>query len=365
MVKYHQINGKEVLSGMPLLLVRNDITKMECDAIVNAANENLSGGGGVDGAIHRAAGKGLSEECAVLGGCETGKAKITGGYDLSCRYIIHAVGPVWKGGEHGEEELLRSAYRESLSAAAQKNCMSIAFPLLSSGAYGFPKDKAMKIALECFNEFLLEHEMLIYLVIFDKEATELGEKLFPNVAKYIDDNYIGIKRVLEEKRFRERCGEFSNRTVLMDFGESEVFCAPSAKKFTGASPLSKKKEQGSLEDALSMIDESFSEMLLRKIEEKGMTDAQCYKKANIDRKLFSKIRNTPDYHPKKKTVLAFAVALELPLEETEEMLLKAGYSLTKSSKFDIIVEYFIKNGIYDIFTINEALFAFDQDLLGF
>ena len=365
MIEYKQKKGREVLFGMPLLLVRNDITKMKCDAIVNAANNGLRGGGGVDGAIHRAAGIGLLAECITLGKCETGKAKVTGGYNLPCRYVIHAVGPIWKDGEHGEEELLRSAYRESFALALEKNCESIAFPLLSSGAYGYPKDLAMKVALGCFNEFLLEHEMLIYLVIFDKEATALGEELFPNVAKYIDDNYIGIKRVLEERRFREISEEFSNRSVPMDCCAEAMPCMPAPKRFAGAAPLQKKKEPGSLEDALSMIDESFSEMLLRKITEKGITDVQCYKKANVDRKLFSKIRSNPGYHPKKKTVLAFAVALELSLPETEEMLLKAGYSLTKSSKFDIIVEYFIRSGIYDIFTINEALFSFDQDLLGF
>ncbi len=355
---------------MPLLLVRNDITKMECDAIVNAANNGLRGGGGVDGAIHRAAGIGLLKECITLGKCETGKAKVTKGYKLPCKYVIHAVGPVWKDGEHGEEELLRSAYKESLSIALEKECESIAFPLISAGAYGYPKDKAMKIALDCFSEFLFEHDMLIYLVIFDKESTALGEKLFPNVAKYIDDNYIGIKRVMAEKRRREELEDYSNLSVPFNFDEAKSdmeaprMMMPRASCFEDAELRSDLETDLSLEYLVSMVDEGFSEMLLRKIDEKGMTDAQCYKKANIDRKLFSKIRSTPNYHPKKKTALAFAVALELSLEETEELLLKAGYSFTKSSKFDIIVEYFIKNGIYDIFKINEALFSFDEDLLG-
>ncbi|MBR3611424.1 MAG: macro domain-containing protein [Oscillospiraceae bacterium] len=364
---------------MPLLLVRNDITKMKCDAIVNAANNNLRGGGGVDGAIRRAAGIGLLAECITLGKCETGKAKVTRGYRLPCKYVIHAVGPIWKDGEHGEEELLRSAYKESLAIALKKGCESIAFPLISAGAYGYPKDKAMKVAFDCFSEFLLEHEMLIYLVIFDKESTALGEKLFPNIAKYIDDNYIGIKRVMAEKRRRDE--GFGNVSVPFDFGNAKSECAKnifdsevpkavapaafsSLPKFHSSAKYDTVSLGDSLEEALSMIDESFSEMLLRKIDEKGMTDAQCYKKANIDRKLFSKIRSTPNYHPKKKTALAFAVALELSLPETEELLLKAGYSLTKSSRFDIIVEYHIKNGIYDIFRINEALFSFDEDLLG-
>lgn len=354
---------------MPLLLVRNDITKMECDAIVNAANNNLRGGGGVDGAIHRVAGIGLLAECITLGKCETGKAKVTKGYKLPCKYVIHAVGPIWKDGEHGEEELLRSAYKESLAIALEKECESIAFPLISAGAYGYPKDKAMKVALDCFSEFLLEHDMLIYLVIFDKESTTLGEKLFPNIAKYIDDNYIGIKRVMAEKRRREEFGDYSNLSVPFNFGKAKSDMEmpqmmPCASFFEEAEPQAALETDLSLKYLVSMVDEGFSEMLLRKIDEKGMTDSQCYKKANIDRKLFSKIRSTPNYHPKKKTALAFAVALELSLEETEELLLKAGYSLTKSSRFDIIVEYHIKNGIYDIFKINEALFSFDEDLLG-
>lgn len=355
---------------MPLLLVRNDITKMECDAIVNAANNGLRGGGGVDGAIHRAAGIGLLAECITLGKCETGKAKVTKGYKLPCKYVIHAVGPIWKDGEHGEEELLHSAYKESLAIALEKECESIAFPLISAGAYGYPKDKAMKVALNCFSEFLLEHDMLIYLVIFDKESTTLGEKLFPNIAKYIDDNYIGIKRVMAEKRRREEFEDYSNLSVPFNFGEAKSdmempqMMMPCASCFEEAEPQAAFETDLSLEYLVSMVDEGFSEMLLRKIDEKGMTDAQCYKKANIDRKLFSKIRSTPNYHPKKKTALAFAVALELSLQETEELLLKAGYSLTKSSRFDIIVEYHIKNGIYDIFKINEALFSFDEDLLG-
>lgn len=355
---------------MPLLLVRNDITKMECDAIVNAANNGLRGGGGVDGAIHRAAGIGLLAECITLGKCETGKAKVTKGYKLPCKYVIHAVGPIWKDGEHGEEELLRSAYKESLAIALEKECESIAFPLISAGAYGYPKDKAMKVALDCFSEFLLEHDMLIYLVIFDKESTTLGEKLFPNIAKYIDDNYIGIKRVMAEKRRREEFEDYSNLSVPFNFGETKSdmempqMMMPCASCFEEAKPQAALETDLSLEYLVSMVDEGFSEMLLRKIDEKDMTDAECYKKANIDRKLFSKIRSTPNYHPKKKTALAFAVALELSLPETEELLLKAGYSLTKSSRFDIIVEYHIKNGIYDIFKINEALFSFDEDLLG-
>lgn len=352
---------------MPLLIVRNDITKIECDAIVNAANKNLRGDGGVSGAIHKAAGIGLLAECMTLGKCETGKAKLTKGYKLPCKYVIHAVGPIWKDGEHREEEVLRSAYRESLALALSKNCESVAFPLISAGSYGFPKDKAIKVALDCFSEFLLEHDMLIYLVIFDKESTALGEKLFPGVKKYIDDNYVDEKLLFEN---RNRCfdEDESAPSPMPYFGTAAFEPKSVLDEKPSGKPVLKKasaaKAPASLEELLSKMDESFSKTLLRLIDEKGMTDVQCYKKANVDRKLFSKIRSNPDYHPKKKTVLAFAVALELSVAETKELLLKAGFSLSKSSKFDVIVEYFIENGIYDVFTINEALFSFDQDLLG-
>ena len=321
---------------------------MEVDAIVNAANSSLLGGGGVDGCIHRAAGPELLAECKTLGGCETGSAKITKGYRLPCKYVIHAVGPRWRDGKHGEREKLISCYRTSLAFAKEHGCETVAFPLISSGIYGYPKDQALKVAIDTISDFLLENDMTVYIVIFDRKAYQIGEKLFSDIAAYIDDNYV-------DEHTDSRSEQSRRMQMLSDEPEEETFGAPLAPMAASAKTL---------DDALSQIDESFSEMLLRKIDEKGMTDARCYKKANIDRKLFSKIRSDKLYKPSKPTALAFAIALELPLDETKELLMKAGFALSHSNKFDIIIEYFIEHGNYNIFEINEALFAFDQSLLG-
>ena len=324
---------------MPLKIVRDDITKMKVDAIVNAANNSLLGGGGVDGCIHRAAGRELLEECRTLGGCETGSAKVTGAYKLPCKYVIHTVGPVWHGGGYGEREKLVSCYKTSLELAKEKKCESVAFPLISSGIYGYPKDQALKVAVDTIGSFLLKNDMSVYIVIFDKKAYQIGGKLFADITEYIDDNYVSEHTDNIAERVRQK-------NVFMSAPQAAIH------------------EPKTVDEALSMIDESFSEMLLRKIDESGMTDAQCYKKANIDRKLFSKIRNDKYYKPSKQTAIAFAIALELSLEETKEMLLKAGYALSHSNKFDIIIEFFILDKNYNVFEINEALFAFDQNLLG-
>lgn len=333
---------------MPLQIVRNDITKMKVDAIVNAANSSLLGGGGVDGCIHRAAGPELLAECKTLGGCETGSSKITKGYRLPCKYVIHTVGPRWRDGKHGEREKLISCYRTSLALAKEHGCETVAFPLISSGIYGYPKDQALKVAIDTISDFLLENDMTVYIVIFDRKAYQISEKLFSDISAYIDDTYVDAHTDTRSERLRRM-------QMLSDEPEEASFGAPLPPMAASAKTL---------DDALSQIDESFSEMLLRKIDEKGMTDAQCYKKANIDRKLFSKIRSDRLYKPSKATALAFAIALELPLDETKEMLMKAGFALSHSNKFDIIIEYFIENGNYNVFEINEALFAFDQSLLG-
>ena len=328
---------------MPFYMIRGDITKLQVDAIVNAANNSLLGGGGVDGAIHRAAGPKLLEECRTLGGCETGQAKLTGGYNLPAKYVIHTVGPIWRGGNRGERELLVSCYRNSLELASKEGCKTLAFPLISAGVYGYPKDQAVQVAVETIQSFLLTHDVSVTLVLFDRDAATVSKSLFTDISSYIDAQFI--------KEHADQGPECVRREVA--FYRDAVKGMP----MSAGVP-------GSQKEALSHIDESFSQMLLRKIDAAGLTDAQCYIKANIDRKFFSKIRNDPHYRPSKPTALAFAIALELDLSETQELLRKAGFTLSHSQKLDIIVEYFILHGNYDIFQINQALFAFDQSLLG-
>ena len=344
---------------MPIKIVRNDITKIECDAIVNAANPSLLGGGGVDGAIHRAAGKGLLLECTKLGGCKVGQAKLTKSYKLPSKFVIHTVGPKWKDGQNGEKELLESCYREALRIASDNNCESVAFPLISSGVYGYPKDQVLKVAVDTITSLLIEHGMLVYIVVFDKSAFQISEKLFSDIASYIDDKYVDTHFIFNRSR-RDEYGEstvLAETQILPDEFETCNLQAPCC-------PSMSAPKASSLADIVEQIDESFSQMLLRKIDEKGMTDAECYKKANVDRKLFSKIRRDIYYRPSKTTAIAFAIALELSLDDTKDMLMKAGFALSHSNKFDIIIEYFITNKNYNIFEINEALFAFDQGLLG-
>lgn len=355
---------------MPLQIIRNDITKVQCDVIVNAANSTLLGGGGVDGAIHKAAGRGLLLECMKLGGCKVGQAKITKGYNLPCKYVIHTVGPKWKGGNNSEKELLRNCYKNSLVLAKENHCESVAFPLISSGVYDYPMNEAFKVAVDTIAEFLMHNDMLVYIVVYNKNAFATSSKLFTDIAQYIDDNYVAEHSPYDRRRINN-LGE-SLPLPQTRFLDVEDYYAPeesvvlSDDYCTAMPPCeSPKYSASSLDDFLKeTIDESFSEMLLRLIDERGMKDSECYKKANIDKRLFSKIRSNPDYKPSKPTVLAFCVALELPLVQTTEMLTKAGFALSHSNKFDIIVEYFIKQNNYNIFEINEALFAFDQSLLG-
>lgn len=340
---------------MPLEIVRNDITKMTVDAIVNAAKESLLGGGGVDGCIHRAAGPELLAECRTLGGCRTGDAKITKAYRLPCKYVIHTVGPVWNGGKYGEREQLVSCYRTSLALAKAHKCETVAFPLISSGIFGYPKDQALRVAVDTIGEFLMENDMTVYIVIFDRAAYQIGGKLFADIAEYIDDHYVDEHTDSRSERLH-RLNRLESKSMACEDVAPDFMAAPCA-------PLAM-SVTSNLDDMLVELDAGFSETLLKLIDRTGKKDSEIYKKANVDRKLFSKIRNNPDYKPSKATAIAFAIALELDLEETKDFIARAGFTLSRSSKFDVIIEYFIEQKNYDVFAINEALFAFDQSLLG-
>ena len=339
---------------MPLEIVRNDITKMQVDAIVNTANPRPIVGGGVDRAIHKVAGTELLDARKEIGDIATGKAVITSAFNLHARFVIHTVGPVWQDGEHGERELLSNCYDNSLQLAAENGCGSIAFPLISAGVFGCPSEVAIAVATQAIREFLTDHDMDVYLVVFDHKAFKISSSLFDDVQSFIDERY--IEELLDE----EYRGDYRDRRRNFETAGQP----PAEDAYIDIPMWMSKPKERSLEDLLNEVDDTFSEALLRLIDAKGKTDPEVYKKANVDRKLFSKIRNNPAYKPSKSTALAFAVALELNLDETKDFIGRAGYALSHSSKTDIIVEYFIQRSEFDIITINETLFAFEQPLLG-
>ena len=363
---------------MPLTVLRNDITKMAVDAIVNAANTELRAGGGVCGAIFTAAGVDkLQKACDKLSPIETGEAVLTKGYSLLAKYVIHAAGPVYKDGNHDEESLLRSCYIKSLNLAKKHGCESIAFPLISSGIYGYPKEEALRVATSTISDWLMKNDMNVSLVVFDKTAFSLSNELLGGVRAFIDQNYVDEKNYLYARRRpmpwdgRDSYeAEAMSQTVDMRSLE-DTQSLP--KLFTSeeisetAMPIAARqsvdKSRKSF-DKIVKLDEPFATTLLKLIDTKGKTDVEVYKRANLDRKLFSKIRKGKGYMPSKKTVVALAVALELSLPETHNLLQRAGFALSRSVVFDVIVEYFITNRKYDIFDINNVLFEYDQPLLG-
>lgn len=341
---------------MPFELIRNDITNMHVEVIVNAANMELSMGGGVCGAIFTAAGTDLLQSaCNRIGHCDVGEAVLTEGFKLPAKYIIHTVGPVWRGGSYEEATLLQACYRNSLVLAKSKGFESIAFPLIASGIYGYPKEEALKIAMDTIKEFLAENDMKVYLVVFDHKAVQLSKAVANPLQQFIDDHYVDEHEKKDSRRKLSSNVYHTVGEVVFDILETKSVA------FSVAGNLVKNRK---LEDVVKQMDESFAQMLLRLIDEKGMTDVETYRKANVDRRLFSKIRKDMDYCPSKSTAIAFAIALKLNLDTTKDLLAKAGYSLSRSYKFDVIIEYFIENEVYDIFEINEGLFAYDQSLLG-
>lgn len=379
---------------MPFTIERNDLASVSADAIVVAANEDLHITGGVGEAVAQVAGfTNVQEACNAIGHCPTGSAVATPAFNFPARIIIHAVGPIWQGGTHNEVALLRSAYDAALSLAAENNASSIALPLLSAGIYGFPADISLSVAQNAIHDYLESHDAEIRLVLFNRNALQAGLKVYDCIKEYIDDVYVGKHA---DTRQRTRSAEAFNNTFFTAAGAAygALSASPSATMMPSLSSPHKEAEEETSEHAaydkngtddealytealaaktlgqpsclselLDSLDASFSTTLLALIDAKGMTDAQVYKRANMSRQLFSKIRSDALYKPTKKTVLALAIALELDLDATEDLLRRAGYALSHSSKADVIVEYFIMNNQFDIFEINAALYAFDQPLL--
>lgn len=340
---------------MPLQIIRQDITKMKVDAIVNTTNAKMTPHSGVDLAIHKGAGPSLDAECAKIAPLGLGTAKITRGYNLDAKYIIHTSGPVWNGGLDGESIILKSCYVESLALAAEYGLESVAFPLISSGVYGYPKDKVLKFAISVITEFLLDHELMVYLCVFDKESYEFSRELFAEISEFIDDDYA---EAIED----DLVADYS-----LSICESEALEVGGKPTFKALMPRAAADStcNKSLKEYMRDMDKSFACKLFDLIDERGMTDVECYKKANVDKKTFSKIKCNPNtYRPSKQTAVAFAIALKLNLDETQDLLASAGLTLSRSFTFDKIIRYFIQKEIYDIFEINEALFEFDQVLLG-
>ena len=360
---------------MPFEIIRQDITDMKTDAIVNPTNNKLQpSSSGVCGSIFKKAGfQKLQNTCQKIGSIKIGDAVITKGYNLGCKYIIHTVGPVWRDGKNNESTLLYNTYINCLKLAKYKKCKSIAFPLISSGNFGYPKDKALEIATKAIKDFLSENDMLIYLVVFDKKSFKISKNLFDSIKQYIDDNYVDAHKDKRYKQNIDILDDVDSSTVLYSMTKPKSKSKKSKLFSKKSSPIEINEEasplpfelddEESLLHALSNTEDTFSESLLKLIDESGLTDAQVYKKANIDRRLFSKIRKNKDYTPSKSTVLSLAIALELDINKTKDLLRKAGFALSHSNKFDIIIEYFISNNTYDIYTINEVLFAFYQNTL--
>ena len=413
---------------MPLQIIRQDVTKMQVDAIVNPTNAEMVGYSGVDLAVHTLAGKKMDAECARLSPLGLGQAKITGAYNLPCKYVIHTSGPVWRGGTFGEADILRSCYIESLSLAVQNGCRSVAVPLISSGVYGFPKDQVLQFAVQTVTEFLLTNDLTVYICVFDRESYSFSRKLFLDIQAFIEDDYVNeqgrlfgagslfdadlsdalaggagnvkkIERIRRAERKRRAEAEWGVCPNVIKYSrmqpkkdsavppktdegvlpptKKEETAAAKKKEETALPPTKKEKENsalgdsgadlagwGGLKEYLRQMDKGFQETLFDLIDERGMTEVECYKRANVDKRVFSKIRSDKNYRPSKQTAVAFAIALRLDLDETQALLSTLGLTLSKSNRFDQIIRFFICNHCYNIPDINLALFEFDQPLLG-
>ena len=373
---------------MPFQIIRNDITKVKADVIVNTANPKPIIGGGTDSAIYRAAGEQqLLEKRRQIGNIARGQAVATPAFNLPAQYIIHTVGPAWVDGKHGEMDILRSCYANSLNLAHKLKAESIAFPLIATGVYGFPKDEALNIAMAEIGRFLLTHDMTVILVVFDPHALKLSEELVGGIEQFIDDHRVqelhkeeylderyGNRRRREEQRYayeeeirhRQAIREelIRARQSTPDAGPvpSADMMEPTITPAKGTTILPTKAED--LDSFVGGAGATFQQQLFKLIDASGMDDVTVYKKANIDRKVFSRIRCKQDYKPKKITALAFAIALELDLPTTVDLLGRAGIAFSPSDTFDLIMQFIIGKKVYDVFKINLALFKYGLPTLG-
>lgn len=349
---------------MPFEIIRHDITKMAVDAIVNTANPHPVVGAGTDSAIHKAAGPGLLAAREKIGDIMPGHSAATKAYDLQAKYVLHTVSPAWRDGQHRELELLRMAYDAALDLAGKLRCRSVAFPLMAAGSYGFPQEQALSVAIHAFTDFLLTHDMMIYLVIYNGEAFSLAGSLFDDLKSYIDDNYVSQHTPNYAPRRRRELEE------MYELADSVSAALPPSRPLfgTGAAPAEPKAAKstgsvGDLEAFLRQRESTFSEYLLDLLKERGVKDSDVYHRAQVSRQLFNKIINKKNYQPTKSTAIQLALALELDLNQTQKLLGKAGYALTRSSKADLVIQYFISKKTYSIPEINVALFDCGLPLL--
>ena len=351
---------------MPLNIIRNDITQVAADAIVNTANPLPVVGAGTDSAIHEAAGPELLEARKAVGSIPVGGAAVTPAFRLNARYVLHTVSPVWSGGRQGEAVLLRRAYDAALRLADELGCASVAFPLLAAGSYGFPHDVALSVAIQAFTDFLMEHEMTICLVLFNREAFGLAASLFDDLKSYVDDRYVAAKTQRERRPDRMRSRGNAIRPLPGTASKSEQppeSIYESADRFAAASAMAPQAAAAGLADYLKQSETTFSEHLLDLLKERNGKDSEVYKRAEVSKQLFSKILCNREYQPTKSTAIQLAVGLQLDLNQTQKLLGKAGYALTRSSKADLVVQYCIEKQIYSVTFINEALFDCGLPLL--
>lgn len=329
---------------MPLKIVRNDITRMNTQAIVNTANRNPIVGDGCDRAVYNAAGyhELLTYREKYIGFVPQGEVFITPGFNLPAKYIIHAVSPLYRGGNDDEENKLRSCYQKSLLLAKKYNIESIAFPLISTGSFGYPKEEGLRIALDEINAFLLNNDMLIYIVVFGEKITRLSQNIYPDLESYIDNHYV-------EEKFSETYHQ-------------AAYTRESIRQLSCGARYYKVPQREISEDDKSIINmrieqtqgnRTFSQYLLDLIQEKNMTNLEVWHHACINRKIFSKIKNDINYHPQKITALCLCVGAKLNLDETKDLLFRTGYALSPSDKVDIIFSYFIEREIYDMIELDD------------